>query len=62
MNTIPFLSEYLSSATATTRTRHSEIPYRDKNGRLTGLEIENAFSKGFKLGALFMIDVFGSNE
>ncbi len=32
--------------------------YRDKNGRLTGLEIENAFSKGFRLGALLMIDVF----
>ena len=32
--------------------------YRDKNGRLTGMETENAFSKGFRLGALFMIDVF----
>ena len=32
--------------------------YRDKNGRLAGMEIENAFTKGFKLGALFMIDVF----
>ena len=28
--------------------------YRDKNGRLAGMEIENAFSKGFRLGALFM--------
>ena len=36
--------------------------YRDKNSRLAGIEIENAFSKGFRLGALFMIDVFGSNE
>ena len=36
--------------------------YRDKNGRLTGAEIENAFSKGFRLGALFMIDVFGDKE
>ena len=32
--------------------------YRDKNDRLAGMEIENAFSKGFRLGALFMIDVF----
>lgn len=32
--------------------------YRDKNGRLAEMEIENAFSKGFRLGALFMIDVF----
>ena len=31
--------------------------YRDKNSRLAGMEIENAFSKGFRLGALFMIDV-----
>ena len=31
--------------------------YRDKNSRLAGIEIENAFSKGFRLGALFMIDV-----
>ena len=31
--------------------------YRDKNGRLAGTEIETAFSKGFRLGALFMIDV-----
>ena len=36
--------------------------YRDKNGRLTGLEIENVFSKGFRLGALFMIDVFSGKE
>ena len=32
--------------------------YRDKNGRLAGTEIETAFSKGFRLGALFMMDVF----
>ena len=43
--------------------QHPEIrklldQYRDKNGRLAGMEIENAFSKGFRLGALFMIDVF----
>ena len=31
--------------------------YRDRNGKLAGMEIENAFSKGFRLGALFMIDV-----
>ena len=36
--------------------------YRDKNGRLTGLEIENAFSKGFRLGTLFMSDVFSGKE
>ena len=36
--------------------------YRDKNGKLAGAEIENAFSKGFRLGALFMIDVFGGKE
>ena len=36
--------------------------YRDKNSRLAGMEIENAFSKGFRLGALFMIDVFGGKE
>ncbi len=36
--------------------------YRDKNGRLAGMEIENAFSKGFRLGALFMIDVFSGKE
>ena len=36
--------------------------YRDKNGRLAGMEIENAFSKGFRLGALFMIDVFNCKE
>ena len=36
--------------------------YRDKNGKLAGLEIEIAFSKGFRLGALFMIDVFGGKE
>ncbi len=47
--------------------QHQEIrklldQYRDKNGKLAGMEIENAFSKGFRLGALFMIDVFGSNE
>lgn len=32
--------------------------FSDKNSRLAGIEIENAFSKGFRLGALFMIDVF----
>jgi len=26
------------------------------------MEIENAFSKGFRLGALFMIDVFSGKE
>ena len=31
--------------------------YRDNNIRLAGMEIEDAFSKGFRLGALFMIDV-----
>jgi len=36
--------------------------YRDKNGRLAGMEIETAFSKGFRLGALFMIDVFKGIE
>ena len=36
--------------------------YRDKNGKLAGAEIENAFSKGFRLGALFMIDVFKGSE
>ena len=36
--------------------------YRDKNGRLAGMEIETAFSKGFRLGALFMIDVFKDSE
>ena len=36
--------------------------YRDKNGRLAGMEIETAFSKGFRLGAPFMIDVFGGKE
>ena len=32
--------------------------YREKNGKLAGAEIENAFTKGFRLGVLFMIDVF----
>ena len=32
--------------------------FSDKNSRLAGIEIENAFCKGFRLGALFMIDVF----
>ena len=32
--------------------------YREKNSKLAGAEIENAFAKGFRLGALFMIDVF----
>ena len=36
--------------------------YLDKNGKLAGAEIENAFTKGFRLGALFMIDVFDSKE
>ena len=36
--------------------------YRDKNGRLAGTEIETAFSKGFRLGALFMVDVFKGIE
>lgn len=36
--------------------------YRDKNGRLAGMEIETAFSKGFRLCALFMIDVFKDSE
>ena len=36
--------------------------YRDKNGRLAGMEIETAFSKGFRLGALFMVDVFSGKE
>ena len=36
--------------------------YRDKNGRLAGMEIDTAFSKGFRLGALFMIDVFKDSE
>ena len=36
--------------------------YRDRNGKLAGAEIENAFSKGFRLGALFMIDVFKGGE
>ena len=36
--------------------------YRDKNSKLAGAEIENAFCKGFRLGALFMIDVFGGKE
>ena len=36
--------------------------YRNKNGKLAGMEIETAFSKGFRLGAPFMIDVFGGKE
>ena len=32
--------------------------YCDKSGKLAGTEIENAFTKGFRLDALFMIDVF----
>ena len=36
--------------------------YRDKNSKLAGTEIVNAFSKGFRLGALFMIDVFKGDE
>ena len=36
--------------------------YRDKNSKLAGTEIMNAFCKGFRLGALFMIDVFGGEE
>ena len=36
--------------------------YRDKNSKLAGTEIMNAFSKGFRLGALFMIDVFKGGE
>ena len=36
--------------------------YRDKNGKLAGMEIENAFTKSFRLGALIMIDVFGGKE
>ena len=36
--------------------------YRDKNSKLAGTEIMNAFSKGFRLGALFMIDVFKGSE
>ena len=36
--------------------------YRDKNSKLAGPEIMNAFSKGFRLGALFMIDVFKGSE
>lgn len=36
--------------------------FSDKNSRLAGIEIENAFCKGFRLGALFMIDVFGGKE
>ena len=36
--------------------------YRDRNSKLVGAEIENAFSKGFTLGALFMIDVFKDGE
>ncbi len=36
--------------------------YRDKNGRLAGMENETAFSKGFRLGALFMADVFSGKE
>ena len=36
--------------------------YRDKNGRLAVTEIETAFSKGFRLGAWFMIDVFKGIE
>ena len=36
--------------------------YREKNSKLAGMEIENAFSKGFRLGALFMIDVFDGKE
>ena len=36
--------------------------YHDKNGTLAGMEIENAFSKGFRLGALFMIDVFKGSK
>ena len=47
--------------------QHPEIrklldQYRDKNGRLAGMEIETAFSKGFRLGALFMFDVFNGKE
>ncbi|MBP3855587.1 MAG: hypothetical protein IK990_08275 [Ruminiclostridium sp.] len=36
--------------------------YRNKNRKLAGMEIETAFSKGFRLGAPFMIDVFGGKE
>ena len=36
--------------------------YRDGNGKLAGTEIMNAFSNGFRLGALFMIDVFKGSE
>ena len=43
---------------------HKELfkQFSDKNSRLAGIEIENAFCKGFRLGALFMIDVFGGTE
>ena len=58
---------YIDSIESGLLEQHPEIrklldQYRDKNGKLAGMEIENAFTKGFKLGALFMIDVFGSNE
>ena len=36
--------------------------YRNKNGKLAGMEIENASSKGFRIGVLFMIDVFKDGE